>query len=440
MNRKPSVQNDLRFKVRCSKRLGSEMELHPILETDTFPNPGLWYVLSGYGEYPSMRVGESCSYIPGKSEGDNGRLYIIGGANPSGPFCDTYVLDLNTQKWDLIDAPGFRARYEHAAFTPACHPNKIYIFGGADQTGNMNDIQVFDTESNTWSSVTVSGNPPSERTYHTSSATVGNKFIVYGGGHCGPDPVSDRQVHCFDATSLSWTTLNIRGDSPKPRHGHVTVAVGNKVFIHGGMAGANFYNDLHVLNLEKNTWSDVKRKKIYPSARAGHSAVAIGNNVYIFGGMNRDGALDEMYQLDTGTLQWTKLDIQGPPPPCRLDFGMCMIQLRRGLATESTSDVVSATRQAQETLEREMTKPGSASSRSSCPDFAVTDSVVSAIGAEASSFPDNSNLDDVDGATAHLPEAAPSDQKTFHLCLIHGGMDTVGEVFDDVMIVNLETT
>ena len=294
---------EVKYKIRC-KRLGSEMELHPVLETDTFPNAGLWYVLSGYGEYPSMRVGESCSYIPGKTENDNGRLYVIGGANPSGPFCDTYILDLNTQKWDLIDAPGFRARYEHAAFTPACHPNKIYIFGGADQTGNMNDVQVFDTDANTWSSVSVSGNPPSERTYHTSSATVGNKFIVYSGGHCGPDPVSDRQVHCFDATSLSWTTLNIKGDSPKPRHGHVTVAIGNKVFIHGGMAGANFYNDLHVLNLEKNTWSDVKRKRIYPSARAGHSAVAIGTNVYIFGGMNRYGALDELYKLDTGKMKY----------------------------------------------------------------------------------------------------------------------------------------
>ena len=51
---------------------------------------------------------------------------------------------------------------------------------------------------------------------------------------------------------------------------------------------------------------------------------------------------------------------------------MCVIKIQRGLATESTSDVVTATKQAQEVLEREMTKPGSASSRTSCPDFAVT--------------------------------------------------------------------
>ena len=276
------------------------MELHPILETETVPNPELWYVLSGMGDCPSMRVGQSCTYIPGKHETDNGHLYIIGGANPSGPFCDTYVLDLNTNRWDFVDCPGFRARYEHAAFKPESQSNKIYVFGGADQTGNMNDIQVLDTDTNTWSSVAVGGTPPSERTYHCSSALLGDRFIVYSGGHCGPDPVTDRQVHAFDAQSHVWQTLNVKGDCPKPRHGHVVVAVGNKVYIHGGMSGPNFYNDLHVLNLDKLTWSDVKRKKIFPSARAGHSGVAIGTNIFIFGGMNRDGALDETWKFDTG--------------------------------------------------------------------------------------------------------------------------------------------
>ena len=70
----------------------------------------------------------------------------------------------------------------------------------------------------------------------------------------------------------------------------------------------------------------------------------------------------------------------------------------------------------------------------------LSDCVVSTVGAEASSFHDNSNHDDVDGAMANTPDATPAEQKTFHLCLIHGGMDTVGEVFDDVLIINLEGT
>lgn len=70
------------------------------------------------------------------------------------------------------------------------------------------------------------------------------------------------------------------------------------------------------------------------------------------------------------TSQWTKLELQGPPPACRLDFGMCVIQLRRNLVTMDTaSDVVSATKQAKDVLEREMAKPGSATSRSSCPEL-----------------------------------------------------------------------
>ena len=63
---------------------------------------------------------------------------------------------------------------------------------------------------------------------------------------------------------------------------------------------------------------------------------------------------------------------------------------------------------------------------------------MSSVGAEASSFPSNGNYDDIDGATAQALEAMPAERKTYQLCLIHGGMDTVGEVFDDVMVVNLE--
>ena len=70
--------------------------------------------------------------------------------------------------------------------------------------------------------------------------------------------------------------------------------------------------------------------------------------------------------------------------------------------------------------------------------FYIPDSVVSSVGAEASSFPSNSDYDNVDGATAQDLEATPTEQKTYQLCLIHGGMDTVGEVFDDVMVVNLK--
>ena len=83
------------------------MELHPIFDKTTSPNPGLWYVVSALGECPSQRVGHTATYMPGP-DGHGGHVYVIGGANPSGPFSDTYVLNLDTLSWDILDAPGLK--------------------------------------------------------------------------------------------------------------------------------------------------------------------------------------------------------------------------------------------------------------------------------------------------------------------------------------------
>ncbi len=69
------------------------MELHPILERGGQVKPGLWYVLSACGDCPTERVGHTCSYVPGPS-GYGGKVYVVGGATPSGTLPETYVLDL----------------------------------------------------------------------------------------------------------------------------------------------------------------------------------------------------------------------------------------------------------------------------------------------------------------------------------------------------------
>ena len=276
------------------------MELHPILEARCPPNPGLWYCISGYGVQPSIRVGHSCTYMPGP-DGDDGKVYVIGGANPDGSFAEVFVLDLATFSWDQLDCPGFKTRYEHSAFVPKSKPNSIFIFGGADMGGNHNDIQVWDTTTNTCRTVSItSGNPPSARTFR-GAAVIDDKFYVYSGGLSNADPVGDRQVHCFDANTHAWTILNIKGDPPKPRQGHVMVAAGHKVILHGGMSGTTFYDDLHVLDTNRNTWTKFKSKKGAPSPRAAHSGYYHDGYVYIFGGYNaRDGPCDDLYQLNLG--------------------------------------------------------------------------------------------------------------------------------------------
>lgn len=75
------------------------MEIHPILEQSDSLKPDLWYVISPEGEAPSVRVGHTCTFLTGvqgseESPSKCGRVVVIGGANPDGPFDDVFVLDL----------------------------------------------------------------------------------------------------------------------------------------------------------------------------------------------------------------------------------------------------------------------------------------------------------------------------------------------------------
>lgn len=49
----------------------------------------------------------------------------------------------------------------------------------------------------------MSSLPPSPRTFHTSSAAIGNQLYVFGGGERGAQPVQDVTLHVFDA-SMDW--------------------------------------------------------------------------------------------------------------------------------------------------------------------------------------------------------------------------------------------
>lgn len=57
---------------------------------------------------------------------------------------------------------------------------------------------------------------------------------------------------CSVAATCTWSQPDTRGDPPSPRHGHVMVAVGTKLLIHGGLAGDVFYDDLFCIDTGKD--------------------------------------------------------------------------------------------------------------------------------------------------------------------------------------------
>ncbi|KFP75421.1 Rab9 effector protein with kelch motifs, partial [Acanthisitta chloris] len=137
---------------------------------------------------------------------------------------------------------------------------------------------------------------------------------------------------------LTWSQPDTQGDAPSPRHGHAVAAVGTKLFIHGGLAGNTFYNDLFYIDTNDLRWVRVAATGDVPGGRASHSSAVFKDHLYIFGGIGPDGILDTTYKYDTGRQHWTLLQFEAPMPPGRLDHAMCVIPWRTGRAGETTDE------------------------------------------------------------------------------------------------------
>ncbi|XP_005987378.1 rab9 effector protein with kelch motifs isoform X2 [Latimeria chalumnae] len=372
------------------------MELLQVLEPGDSPQKATWYALVPKGESPGVRVGHNCIYVPNVKGEGRGKVLIVGGANPNGSFSDAFVIDLDTHEWDIPEWKGLLPRYEHASFIPASDLNSLWVFGGADQSGNRNCVQVLDLETGTWRSPKVRGTPPSARTFHTSTAAIGDKLYVFGGGDKGADPVQDTQLHVFDTATLTWSQPEADRNPPAPRHGHVLVAVETKLFIHGGLSGVKFYNDMYCIDTVDMKWEKLKVKGDIPSGCAAHSAVAHGKYIYIFGGMDMTGALNTMYKYHIEKQCWTLIRSESPLPSKRLDHSMCIIpwKVHAKLNTQTRKQ------NSKETLK------------------------------EKSSHQQAGDLQEEISNTA--------EDEYVNLCLLFGGMDTKGEIYNDCLLTTID--
>ena len=70
---------------------------------------------------------------------------IIAPCVPWDAHCHCYCfVFLDKFQWSCPEWKGISGRYEHSAFIPDCSPKKVYVFGGAQQATNLNDVQALD--------------------------------------------------------------------------------------------------------------------------------------------------------------------------------------------------------------------------------------------------------------------------------------------------------
>lgn len=121
---------------------------------------------------------------------------------------------------------------------------------------------------------------------------------------------------------LEWT--RDKTDCPyESREGQVAAVVGNKVYLFGGVCfrenSDQESNTLYVYDVSRHEWSRIDPSKdnaVWPPARSGAAMAAVGEKLYVYGGLSQaTGWLDDFYVFDTVSNKWNELDGDRRPSP-----------------------------------------------------------------------------------------------------------------------------
>jgi len=244
------------------------------------------------------------------------KLILIGGR----PGENLFQYDIKSQKFSSFEilngeGPGHLSNHSSVAYD-----DKIYVFGGiGEQNVKSNILYELDVEQSTWRIVNAQGRAPRPRSDH-AACVLGCKMYIVGGSSQTVTPLND--VHCFNLDTLQWEelqTTSIKDQMPQPRSGHSIAAVGENIFLFGGgvwdrehSAWVKKFNDLFSLNTQTLEWKKLDTDGVVPTASKFASVFSIDHHIIIAGGASvyDDEVTGDTYILDTVTLTWKKAPVK----------------------------------------------------------------------------------------------------------------------------------
>ena len=121
------------------------------------------------------------------------------------------------------------------------YEDKLYMFGGLNGSGYLNDLWELDLLSYSWNQITYGGSSPPVRSGH-HMRTYNDKIYIFGGG-------SNTTSHFNDLWELDLKTFNFtmistgRSSPPSARYGYGIDLYDNALYIFGGAISGTREND-----------------------------------------------------------------------------------------------------------------------------------------------------------------------------------------------------
>jgi uncharacterized protein (TIGR03437 family) len=239
-------------------------------------NRGAWTTLA---PVPSVRQEISTAVLDGK-------IFVIAGFNSSGGSTNTVdVYDPQTNTWS--SATNLPIANNHNAAAVAA--GKLYAFGGLS-----NRAFVYNPQTNSWSDVT-----PMRFQHHNTPAVgvINDKIYVAGGNGLN---MSQTELEVYDPAMNTWTQL---ASMSVPRNHTAGGVINGKFYVVGGRPGDTAASALEVYDPTMNTWT---RLANMPTGRSGIGAAVVNGELYVFGG-EQPRQFDNVEVYNPLNNNWTQL-------------------------------------------------------------------------------------------------------------------------------------
>jgi N-acetylneuraminic acid mutarotase len=223
------------------------------------------------------------------------RMIIWGGYTYSGG--DVYLktggsYNVSTDRWWSVDSLGLDVPVGREGHTATWTGSEMIIWGGHDNSNNLNTGGRYNPSSNTWLSTDTAG-APAARDNHTS-VWSGTEMIVWGGS-------SLNTGGRYDPTTDNWIATTTTS-APIGRQYHTAVWDGDEMIVWGGDNGGSL-NTGGLYNPVANSW--VATDPVGPpDERINHTAIWTGSEMIIWGGSDGSTYLNTGGRYNSDTNSW----------------------------------------------------------------------------------------------------------------------------------------
>jgi hypothetical protein len=178
-----------------------------------------------------------------------------------------------------------------------------FVVGGRDDEGSMlASVEHYDASSGVWRQASPMASLRAE--FGLCKLSDGG---FYATGGLGIDNVRLASVERYDSCLDTWSAAP---SLPRPRFAHCTCAVGDAMYVLGGVIedeerGEHTMNTVLKFDCRTQTWSEVAP---IPAERDNAGACVLGSDIYIIGGRKDDMQVTSTtYRFSTETNEWATL-------------------------------------------------------------------------------------------------------------------------------------